>query len=344
MRKLLFIVFFFIVTSTSYSLNFEITDVIEISPTSEGHLLTPAKWSPDGSMLAYFFSESLYISDTLGNSRKIIDIDMQPRRFEWLSNNEIALQQKQYRENRDIYQVVKRIDIKSGKEVILAEALVNTTLPLDELNNQLEIDKLKKTVEGTAYYSQKTGTSKTFKLVESPEALKNDGKSRSGNEHFLRTGTDALYMVQINQKDSIKISNKRYEGYMGLPMHLSPDRKYIMFGGNIVRLADDKLIILDTLATVLDKPEGTFGCGFGSESFNPAASEVAFRLTCDDGHSVVVRRIGVFDYSTNEFTILNPLLGLNNCSRPAYSPDGRRISFISNGVLYFMVREIKNEK
>ncbi|MCP4705751.1 MAG: hypothetical protein GY865_14220 [candidate division Zixibacteria bacterium] len=342
MRKLnlLLILFLFLIGGATYSLDFEITDVIEVSLTSEGHLLTPAKWSPDGSMLAYFFSEALYISDTLGNSRKIIDIDMQPRRFEWVSNNEIALRQRQFRENHDLYQVVKRIDIDSEKESILAEALINTALPLEELNNQLELDKLKKTVGGTVYFSQKTGTTKTFNLVESTEALKNDGKTRASEEHFLRTGTDALYLVQIDQQDSIKISNKPYEGYMGLPMNLSSDRKYIMFGGNIVRLADDKLIILDTLSAVLDKPEGTFGCGFGSESFNPAASEVAFRLTCDDGHSVVVRRIGVFDYSTNEFTILDSVLGLSNCNRPAFSPDGKRISFISNGVLYIMVREI----
>ena len=329
-----------LIVGTSYSLNFKITDVIEISPASEGHLLSPAKWSPDGSMLAYFFSEALYISDTLGNSRKIIDIDMQPRRFEWISNNEIALRQRQFRENRDLYQVVKRIDIDSGKETILAEALVNTTWRPGEEPNQLEIDKLRRTVGGTVYFSQKTGTTKTFNLVESPETLKNDGKTRASEEHFLRTGTDALYLVQIDQKDSIKISNKPYKGYMGLPMNLSSDRKYIMFGGNIVRLADDKLIILDTLAVVLDKPEGTYGCGFGSESFNPVATEVAFRLGCGDGHSVAIRRIGVFDYSTNEFTILDSLLGLSNCGRPAYSPDGRRMSFISNGVLYIMVREI----
>lgn len=323
----------------SYPMDFRITNIIKVGPISGGPMLRPAKWSPDGSMLAYFFSETLYISDTLGNSRSIINVDLEPRRFEWLSNNEIALKQRQLRANRDLYQVIKRIDVNSGKSVVLAEALVNASLPPSELNNQLEIDKLEKTVEGSVYYSQKSRISKAFSLVESPETSKNDSIIRAGNEHFLRTGTDALYFVQMDQKDSIKISNKPYEGYMGLPLNLSQDRKYIMFGGNIVRLEDDQLIILDTLAVVQDKPVGTFGCGFLDGDFNPVASEVTFRLSCDDGHSIVVDRIGIFDYSTNEFVFLDSLLGLSNCRRPAYSPDGKRISFISNGVLYFMVRE-----
>jgi hypothetical protein len=114
-----------------------------------------------------------------------------------------------------------------------------------------------------------------------------------------------------------------------------------MFDGNIVRLADDHLIMLDTI--IKEFPEGTYGCGFGNGTFHPNAHEVLFDLSCDDGHAYVVDRIGVFDYTTYDFTILDTLTEISNCRRPCYSPDGRRIAFISHGELYFLLREVHHE-
>ncbi len=146
--------------------------------------------------------------------------------------------------------------------------------------------------------------------------------------------------MSTDGEDTVRISNRPYKPYMTLPMNLSPDRTHIMFGGTIVRLANDEVIVLDTLAAVLDRPEGTYVCGFGDETFNPAGPEVAFRLTCDDGHAKIVNRIGVFDYESHQFTILNGLIGIDNCWRPSLSPDGRRIAFVSEGELFFLVRVV----
>jgi len=198
-----------------------------------------------------------------------------------------------------------------------------------------------KTVEGTAYYIEKRGDAKTVKLVSAAKTDRDESATTTQKNHTIHIGEDALYLVSTDLVDTTRISNRPYKPYMTLPMHLSPDRTRIMYGGTIVRLADDKIIILDTLAAIQEKPVGTDGCGFGDESFNPAGPEVAFNLSCDDGHSYIVDRMGVFDYETLQFTILDSLIGIDNCRRPIFSWDGRRIAFISGGNLFFLVREVQ---
>jgi len=185
-----------------------------------------------------------------------------------------------------------------------------------------------KSVEGVAYYYQ--GNKAGERAVMWPP----DGKVELGQQHELRTGQDGLYLVSLDGEDSTRISNKPYRAYMNLPMHLSPDRTHIMFGGNIVRLKDDRLIILDTLSQLKPYPPGTQGCGFGSESFSPANPEVTFRLTCDDGHNYALSRIGIYNYETFQFSLFDTLLTTSRAFEPAFSPDGRHMVFDAHGVLY----------
>jgi hypothetical protein len=141
----------------------------------------------------------------------------------------------------------------------------------------------------------------------------------------------------------VKISNKRYEGYMGvMPLLLSKDRTHIMFGGSIVRLADDYLISLDTLKK--DIPDGVVGCGFNNISINSNYPEVLFRRACDIDEFTSILNIGVFDYKTNKYTLLDSLVGFQDCNRPTFAPDGLRIAFIADGDLHIMFREIQDEK
>jgi len=243
------------------------------------------------------------------------------------------------------------INIETGTQTVLEEFVHRLGDKSETLPRLFKGPYL--TVEGNAFYyvqeNVQAGRKPPEAQIQMAPGVPPEKASLTQN-HILRTAvphsetlratTDALYLVRADLMDSIKISNKFYGGYMGMPVSLSRDTTHIMFGGVIVRLADDKQIILDTLIQKFPKPEGTTACGFMDECFNPKFTEVAFRVTCDDGHNYVFDRMGVFDYTTNQFVILDTLLNLNNCQNPAYAPDGKRISFSSEGTLYFLKREV----
>lgn len=324
-----------IIASSGLALDFKITEVIPVGPISEGGMIGPAEWSPDGTRLAFFSGGALVISDTLGASHEVAEVDMSPHRFVWQSNDEILVFLRRFLDGNSgaTLNRMVRMNVETGEQMILEEFTRQRGQRAKDIPRIFQGPYL--TVEGNAYYHVEEQGVETVQMAPglSPE------KASPSLNHILRAGSDALYLVQVDYKDSVKISNKPYEPYMTLPMHVSPDRSHIMFGGVIVRLVDDELLILDTLIEKYPMPDQTDGCGFGSESFNPRFGEVAFSLSCDDGHSYVFRRIGVFDYATYQFTILDSLIDLNNCKRPRYAPDGKRLSFMSDGVLYVLNRE-----
>ena len=56
--------------------DYTIEKVVEIGPADWVPFLGPIRWSPDGTIISYFSQEYLMISDTLGNKRQVIRVDM----------------------------------------------------------------------------------------------------------------------------------------------------------------------------------------------------------------------------------------------------------------------------
>ena len=326
-----------IISSPCQALDFKITEVIEVGPIYGGGLTEPAQWSPDGTKLAFFSEGELMISDTLGNSQGVAEVDIAPHRFVWASNIEILLFQKELGPERTyIYRMIT-VDTETGAQTTLEEFTHKIGAP--DPPRMFKGPYL--TVEGNAFYYVEE--EKGQERGQMAPGLPQDKASLEQN-HILRAGNDALYLIRADSKDSLKVFNRPYKPYWGralqMRMHLTKDETQFMVDGVIVRLEDDKTVILDTLVRRLPKPEGATVCGSVQESFNPMFTEVALNLTCDDGHDVILDRIAVFDYTSYELAILDPLIGLTNCHRPAYAPDGKRISFVSDGVLYFLNREL----
>jgi len=323
------------------ALDFKITEVVPVGPIYGGGLTEPAHWSPDGTKLAYFSGGQLMIADTLGNSRAAAEIDLPPHRFVWSSDSVIIVYQWEYlpRDTVDKWLTTLNrmisVNVETGTQTTLEEFTHRVGDLSEKIPRTFKGPYL--TVEGNAYYFVEEEGIKRIQMApgQTPE------KASPTQNHTLRVGTDALYLVSIDLKDSIRISNKPYQPTMDLwmRMHLSKDRTHLLNNGVIVRLADDKTVILDTLVRRFPKPDGTTACGSVQEVFNPVYPEVALNLTCDDGHNYIFDRIAVFDYTTHELTILDSLIGLTNCHRPAYAPDGKGIFFISEGVTYLLKRE-----
>lgn len=334
--------------NSAIAIDFKITEVIPVEPIYSGGLTGPAQWSPDGTKLAYFSSYKLMYVDTLGKSTFIADIDIPPHRFVWASNSEILIFQREiFRDPIDkrLSSLNKMIsvDINSGERDVLEENIHRALDKSGQSNREFKGPYL--TVEGNPYYFvEEDGVEKIQMIIHhSKDSL------LLYNNHIICHREDGLYIIQVDFGDSTRISTQPYhkatQSYSSnvlQPTNISFDQKYVMFGGTIIRLKDNKKIVLDTLIQKFSIPDGTSGCGFGDESFNPKYTEVAFNLSCDDGVSYISDRMGVFDYTTNQFIILDTLIGMSNCRKPEYSPNGKRFSFISEGNLYILNREVSD--
>jgi len=76
-------------------------------------------------------------------------------------------------------------------------------------------------------------------------------------------------------------------------------------------------------------PEGFIQCGVELPRFNPHYSELVFNLVCygkdkPTDHELLKERdrVALVDTESWEITILDSLIGLQECSAPSYSPDG----------------------
>ncbi len=346
-----FVAIFLLVTGLvhgfAHALDFKITEVVEVGPIYG--MVKPAQWSPDGTKLAYFYDGQLMIADTLGKSRPAAKIDLPPHRFVWSSDSTIILYQWDYLPRDSVDQNMRTIDrmisinVETGTQTLLEEFVHRVGDKSEKIPRIFKGPYL--TVEGNAYYF----VQENYQADKSPPKAKiqmapgvSPDKASPAQNHILRAGSDGLYLVQVDYKDSIKISNKPYNPPLDLwmRMYLSKDRTHLLNNGVIVRLEDDKTVILDTLVRRFPKPKGTEACGSVQEVFNPVYPEVAFNLTCDDGHNYIFDRIAVFDYTTYELTVLDSLIGLTNCHRPAYAPDGKKIAFLADHKAYIIYREI----
>ena len=294
--------------------------------------------SPNGLELAYFAHNHLMICDTLGHTRKVSKIDLGPRLFEWISDQEVAIKLAEILPGGNTRYPLTVIDVNTGQTRVIEEYFRHRP-PIK--SGDIAIDGPLLTIEGNAYYVVKNFTD-GFKQtpgryvrasVDDPRLFNNGNKAEN---HILRWTGTGLYKINLAGTDSTRLCDQPYPD-MRKPTDISFDDSHIVNGGLIVRLTDHVNIVLDTIR--YDERPSPAVCGFNPITFNPAGTELVFHIECDDGHQVLAEMIGTFDYSTFEFRILDRELGLTNCTTPAYAPDGRKIALLSQGVLYIVYRE-----
>jgi hypothetical protein len=266
------------------------------------------------------------LTDTLGNKREIAKLDMEPHCMEWLSEKEIVVSMKRTEERQTKKKIVN-FNIDTGEQDIITECQWRLGHPISSEEPSIEGPYL--TLEGNVYYITDVGNGKVIHLI--PSSYKNI--SSKVDNHFYRYNPNGLYIVRLDMKDSISAFAKSYTDTIK-----RFDRAYIFNNKLITRLSDSTII--DLSPYIGEYPEGTLGCGLGREALNPNIPEALFMISCDNGVDYIVERIGIFDYYEKQFTILDTLIGIENCQSPKYDHAGKNIAFFANGDLYIIKRGI----
>ena len=319
------------------AIDWEITKIVEVGPARWTSGSRPLKFSPDGTLLAYFDKWNLVLSDTLGVTHVVSNLQMQPRKFEWLNNEELVVLLFE-RRGRSEYRRLIRIDISTGITEIIRE---HTRPPYGQQQTSPFIKGPSLSIEGNLFFEEKWKGSISPILVQSAKA-ETTQQTAAAENHILRWGKDGLYSIRIDLADSVRLGPKPYSHIPFQPVH-NTDLTWVMVGGTMMRLSDSSFVVLDTLPWVM--PDSARFHEIADPSFNPHFPEVLFNHYCcderDDRVIFELDALATFNYVTGEWTVIDELVGMANCSSPAYAPDGCKIAFLSEGKLFILHREWK---
>jgi hypothetical protein len=310
------------VASSGY---YEIVDVVEVGPISGSPFSCPMRWSPDGDRVAYFHAGYLMVGDTLGNARQMVKMEQVPRRFEWVSPQEIMVLLERDSTRMTISQMVL-FDLGTGEQQVMIECRFYWGRPPSGIRDETLMGPYV-TAEGNVYYrSSKSGADKVYMV---PGKYRDSTRLR--NNHILEGRPSGKYIVNLETGDSISVFSRPYADTVQ-----SPAKAYLSQDGFITRLSDSSVTNLNPY--IGPPPPGTDRCAVVFDKINPRVPEVLFEITCDVGEFSWEERIGISDFSGKEFTILDTLIGISHCTEPIYDPAGKNITFYADGKVYIIRR------
>ena len=323
---------------------YKVTKVIEVGPVATVIGMSGSvKWSPDGTMVAYFANNFLMVSDTLGNSRQVAAIPEQyPVRAEWASGTEFAVRLKgEQRSDSTLYQLVV-YDIENGESRLVDEFWRH---PLSLLPGNRYFTGPFVTLEGTAYFAKgivtrdekgaKGAMLAGINFEEERLPISPQKAATLELDHLFRRGQDGLYLVACSGIDSTRLC----ETGGGSGTVVSRTGAQVFADGILYNRGSGDTI--DVREYAGPPPPNTGGCMFLRPMFNPVGPELLFQYVCEGKDPYVVDRVGTFNFETREFTLLDTLTAFGAWQLPEYSPNGRMIALTSGYKAYIVWREVE---
>jgi hypothetical protein len=296
-------------------------------------LVGTVQWSPDGSTVAFFRNRVLLLSDTLGVIREVGPVPYPPHSYMWLSNHEVLIDQWQRQGNGSDFSQLIVVDVDNATVTVLAEW--ERRREFYGKGNPASYSSPQRTLDGHPFFLTNTWKTKLsrepagIRFPESKYADKMDSTALMDKE-FLAWGEDALYRVRCDLKDSVAVSPK--PGLAHFLPTLSPDLKMWVLGGRVYDMDQDVHIVIDT--AVHDFLPNTGAVDFLHSTFHPVKDQVLTNIIFHDGDNYESVAVAVVQLNPISITIIDSIIGLDQCERPTFSPDGSKIALESDGNVF----------
>ena len=341
-----FILSLLIVPINTLSADFEIMKVVEVGPCTGEPELSPLRWSPDGKYVAYFYNHTLMLSDSLGNTSTIKKFENTPRRFEWLSDKEIVIHFYDKPPSPGQNNELIRIDITTKEAEVLLSFQLTRGARLKNQENSFSGPFL--TAEGHLYIrtnvirstlwpAGKGYLNENIMFVPSKYAKKND-TDYSKTDHIAFWEKDGIYMSKADFSDLRKLGSRSKHPIQSAVV-LNHDYTHYMVDWLVCSVADTSCLYI--YEYMKDQPPDTYLPFPRCYSFNPKMPEILMDIVFPISENTETWRTGIFNYETQEFTMLDNAINIFSIWASAYCPDGRKIAFRTvDGTLYILYRTI----
>ena len=296
-------------------------EVIKVFAGGGGPMFRPGKWSPDGFRMAFFSGQKLMLADTLGRAEEVYTIDFTARPFEWISDTEIVVFQRQF--GRQPY--------RQHRLSIITLSGVETVLEADSVPRGGDgpfFSVPRRTPSGVVYYRSDTKASNQLNVLTRPEK----GRPLVPSDHFYVTTVGAnLCRMSLDEVDTSVFLPGKYAGVV-----VSNDYSMLLAEGPGITacLYDLKTGLCDTIYPPQVQSREDVYCGIMGYEFNPINSnQIVYFATCDEryGHNTTRRAICLYDHDTKQSAVLSPMTESEHELSPMFSPDGRFLTFLSQG-------------
>jgi len=326
--------------------DFQITSVRKLGDATWTIAPGLVKFSPNGNLISYIHSSAIVVSDTAGAIIGEFALDGRMMKYEWIDDSQLVVMENENSRAPNPIRRLALLDLPTNTRRVVREYIRNDQSPLQK---SMAFEDLFRTASGSVF-TRTVSDGSLLKIDEDGDVIKpasRRGLDMQDSDMELFWGRGGLFKRRIGGKDSLWVGPRPVHPQVFLRKpSWDPELKYAIVGGTLLRLADTTFIVIDTMIGA--PPEGFAQCGVELPRFNPKYPELVFNLVCygkekPTDHELLKERdhVALVDTENWEITLLDTLIGLTECSAPAYSPDGLSISVLSQEQIYVIRRSVK---